>query len=99
MSQDNHLGRNGPGRQLHTAESGLFTTFGVKSCSFVGTADGKQRHWQGNNSGTPPQKGVQLFMINLAVAPEVSSDYGSFAVSHMIIYFSSKKDCFYEKLQ
>lgn len=99
MSQDNYLSRNGPGGQLHTAEKGLSTTLGVKSCSFVGTADGKQRHWQGNNSGTPLQKGVQLFVINLAVAPEVSSDYGSFAVSHMIIYFSSKKNCFYEKLQ
>lgn len=39
------------------------------------------------------------FVINLAVTPEVSSEYGSFAMSHMIIYFSSKKNCFYEKLQ
>lgn len=99
MSQDNNLGRNGPGSQLHTAEREILTTLWVKSGSFVGTADRKQRHWQGNSSGTPLQKGVQLFMINLIVAPEVSSDYGSFAVSHMIIYFSSKKNCFYEKLQ
>lgn len=45
------------------------------------------------------QERVQLFVINLAVTPEVSSDDGSFAVSHMIIYFSSKKNYFYEKLQ
>jgi len=65
----------------------------------MGTAEGKQRHWQGNSSGMPLQERVQLFKINLAVTPEVPSDYGSFAMSHMIIYFSSKKNCFYEKLQ
>lgn len=77
----------------------LCSTLGVKSSSFVGTAEGKQRYWQGNDSGMPLQERVQLFVINLAVTPEVSSDYGSFAMSHMIIYFSSKKNCFYEKLQ
>lgn len=71
----------------------LRSTLGAESSSFAGTAEGNQR----NNSGMPLQERVQLFVINLAVTPEVSSEYGSFAVRHMIIYFLkitvSMKNC------
>lgn len=71
----------------------LCSTLGAESSSFVGTAEGNQR----NNSGMPLQERVQLFVINSAVTPEVSSEYGIFAVSHMIIYFLkitvSMKNC------
>lgn len=69
----------------------------AESSNFMGTVERKQRHWQGNDSGMPLQERVQLFMINSAVTPEVSSEYRTFAVSHKIIYFSSENYCFCEK--
>jgi len=76
--------------QPHTAGRG-------REQQLCGDVEGKQRHWQGNDSGMPLQERVQLFVINSAVTPEVSREYRTFAVSHVIIYFSSENYCFYEK--